>query len=729
MKANVTRGAGFRGLLNYGFSEGKNARVVGGNMAGTSPQELAAEFSVARALRPDVERPVWHCSLSAPHGEHLSAEEWEAVTASFMQKMGFEDRQFVVIKHTDKPHGHVHIVGSRIGLDGSLWHGQWEARRAIAATQQLEREFGLTLTPGLEDTPDAAPEQRSTGRGQKNPTKNELEMSDRTGDAPARLRLQELVDTALETPCSAVAFAERLEAARVRVIPNMASTGRMNGFAFELDGVRFKGSQLGKRYTWKNLQERGLEYEQERDGEALSARRDTAGTESRPVTSGDTDGVPAHGRRDGAESVPVGGGTDRSGGEGTGRVREDAQAGPPAIERDGLDGSGGSGEGPQSGDRDPGVPVDGSGRDHAPGHPDGLSRGSRTSSDEAGVPPGPLVPEPEPVSRALAVKQQLWERQHTALEADRYRITLANKKAGLIGFNLGKEKGPDGSERFFSADEVHDRLSYLSRQNARGLNVVITPFSDSFHFIVLDDLTPETKAHFLSDGYRPAYVQETSKDNFQAVLRVPKRSGRDEQKAANAMVRELNHRYGDPEFTGAIHPFRIPGFSNKKPGREDFFCRLVEAAGGVCQKALDALNGLRERFAQERRERQAKRSPASGRTPAPAPTPGPGGVRPELRAAHDRSRSDQLGRVTQQSWELDESRVDFGVALNLLYDGFSPDDVQRAILERSPDIGERHSKPFDYVTRTVQRAQIKLETLQAQRRGVERIAKDDGIDL
>lgn len=322
--------------------------------------------------------------------------------------------------------------------------------------------------------------------------------------------------------------------------------------------------------------------------------------------------------------------------------------------------------------------------------------------------------QPEP-SRALAVKQRLWDRQHAALGADLYRITFANKKAGLNGFNLGKGKGPDGAERFFSAHEVRDRLSYLSRQNARGLNVVVTPFSDAFHFIVLDDLTPETRARFLSDGFKPAYVQETSKDNFQAVLRVRKGSGKDEQRAANALVRELNQKYGDPEFTGAIHPFRIPGFANKKPGREDFFCRLVDAAGGVCQKAVEALNGFRERFARERAERQAKRVPASERPPTPTPAPGPGAVSPELRAAHDMSRSEQLRRVTERGWELDESRVDFGVAVNLLYEGFPPVEVERVLLERSPDLFERHAKPHDYVRRTTERAQVKHEALQAKR--------------
>ncbi|WP_223930806.1 relaxase/mobilization nuclease domain-containing protein, partial [Aeromonas caviae] len=36
----------------------------------------------------DIGKPVWHCSLSLPPGERLSAEKWEAVAADFMQHMG-----------------------------------------------------------------------------------------------------------------------------------------------------------------------------------------------------------------------------------------------------------------------------------------------------------------------------------------------------------------------------------------------------------------------------------------------------------------------------------------------------------------------------------------------------------------------------------------------------------------------------------------------------------------
>ena len=52
----------------------------------------------------------------------------------------------------------------------------------LFATRQLEREHGLTVTPGLEDI--------DVIDNKRNPTKREIEKADRSGEAPpARLRL------------------------------------------------------------------------------------------------------------------------------------------------------------------------------------------------------------------------------------------------------------------------------------------------------------------------------------------------------------------------------------------------------------------------------------------------------------------------------------------------------------------------------------------------------------
>ncbi len=156
----------FRGALNYVFDVGKeathtkNAERVGGNMSGNDPRELSREFSAVRQLRPDIGKPVWHCSLSLPPCERLSAEKWEAVAADFMQHMGFDQNNtpWVAVRHQDTDKDHIHIVASRVGLDGKVWLGQWEARRAIEATRRASAYPRPDLDAGAGRCAGRAPE-------------------------------------------------------------------------------------------------------------------------------------------------------------------------------------------------------------------------------------------------------------------------------------------------------------------------------------------------------------------------------------------------------------------------------------------------------------------------------------------------------------------------------------------------------------------------------------------
>lgn len=260
MKASVSRGSGFGGVIQYAVNKNKFGGWIAGTALAPTTSEVVRQFGLTRQLRPDVDRPVWHASLALPAGERLDDRRWAEVSEAFLDRMGFPPNSvWVAARHNDTDHDHVHIVASRVALDGKLWHGQWEAYRAIAATQELEREFGLVITPGLGDA-------RSEKRGI---SKNEIEQALRTDTAPPRQRLQSIVDAAVEQGGSAADFAERLALAGVEVRANLASTGRLNGFSFVLDGIAFKGSQLGASYTWKGLQARGIVYEQARDSERL----------------------------------------------------------------------------------------------------------------------------------------------------------------------------------------------------------------------------------------------------------------------------------------------------------------------------------------------------------------------------------------------------------------------------------------------------------------------------
>jgi hypothetical protein len=97
-------------------------------------------------------------------------------------------------------------------------------------------------------------------------SRGELAAFERIGEVSVKTRLQEHLDLALRRAKTMGELAQDLAAQGVRMRPNIASTGRVAGVSFELDGATLKGSDLGRSYSWRGLQERhGISYDPERD--------------------------------------------------------------------------------------------------------------------------------------------------------------------------------------------------------------------------------------------------------------------------------------------------------------------------------------------------------------------------------------------------------------------------------------------------------------------------------
>jgi len=119
MIAKAIKGRGFRGALDYDLNK-EQGRVIDTNMSGSTPRELAREFGEIRKLRPKLGKAVLHVSLSAAPGEHLSDEQWKQIAGRYLVGMGLEKNQYLVTRHTDTEHEHIHLLVNRIRFDGSV---------------------------------------------------------------------------------------------------------------------------------------------------------------------------------------------------------------------------------------------------------------------------------------------------------------------------------------------------------------------------------------------------------------------------------------------------------------------------------------------------------------------------------------------------------------------------------------------------------------------------------
>lgn len=269
----IKRGKSFAGVVLYALRPASHHKVdpvvIGGNMMGSLAKELITEFGATKTLRPDVAKAVWHNSLRLPKNEALTNAEWTNIADDYMKRMGFSETHLrCYVLHDDKDGQHIHIIASRIELSsGKLYLGKNENLISTRIIQQLERDYSLTRTKGLEFL--ASPSTASPSPKPKlKKSRNEMMIEKRTGEQCPKGIIQNALNELLDTRQSITDFVQQLVAQNIRPIPNIASTGRMNGFSFEYNGIAFKASQLGKGYSWSALQSR-IDYQQERDNAFL----------------------------------------------------------------------------------------------------------------------------------------------------------------------------------------------------------------------------------------------------------------------------------------------------------------------------------------------------------------------------------------------------------------------------------------------------------------------------
>lgn len=265
----IRRGKSFAGVVLYALKPAshhkKDPIVIGGNMDGSAAEDLIVEFNTTKALRRDVVKPVWHNSLRLPKNEALTNSEWAIIADDYMKRMGFSETHLrCYVLHDDEDGQHIHIIASRVPLDaGKLYLGRNENLASTRIIQQLERDYNLTRTKGPKASP-AAP----SPKPKLKKSRNELMMEKRTGELCPKTIIRNALEVLLSDKPSTTQFVHQLVAQNIRAIPNIASTGRMNGFSFEYDGIAFKASQLGKGYSWTALQDK-LDYQPERDNAFL----------------------------------------------------------------------------------------------------------------------------------------------------------------------------------------------------------------------------------------------------------------------------------------------------------------------------------------------------------------------------------------------------------------------------------------------------------------------------
>ena len=221
-------------------------------------ESILKEISFLKQLRPNLTRDTYHVSLNFAPTDQLSKVQLIQIGKDYLNGMGFDDNAFAIWQHFDAEHLHIHVLASRIKYDGSVVSDSNNYQRSEDICRKLEQKYGIETVKSSKEALDRAP------------SKDELEMIQRTGKLSDRMLMQERVKDALSKADTVSDFIALCKQNGVHLIFNQSeSTGRVSGITYiSDDGFIAKGQKLGNQYKWANLQN-NLNYEQSRDRQTI----------------------------------------------------------------------------------------------------------------------------------------------------------------------------------------------------------------------------------------------------------------------------------------------------------------------------------------------------------------------------------------------------------------------------------------------------------------------------
>ena len=237
MIAKIIKGTSFSGVLAYllGKQEGK-ARVLyaEGVRRDASSHEIANDFALQASMRPNVKKPVCHTilSFSAEDAERLDDKTMNNLALQYLQKMGYGDTQYLIVRHLDREHPHVHICINRIDNNGKTISDSNEKYRSTKVCKEITEANQLKW-----------------GEGKEAVKRDRLRGND-------RLRY-EIFDTIKAVLPQCKNWNELSSALRRQGIDiqfkTKGQTDQVEGVLFSKDGVSFSGSHIDRSCSYSKL--------------------------------------------------------------------------------------------------------------------------------------------------------------------------------------------------------------------------------------------------------------------------------------------------------------------------------------------------------------------------------------------------------------------------------------------------------------------------------------------
>ena len=230
MIGKITKGSSFRGCVSYVLGKQDARLLEAEGVLSDGIPAVVAGFQAQRMMNPDIRQPVGHISLSyAPEDAHRLTDSMMVLLArEYMEKMGIKDTQYIIARHHDQKHPHIHIVYNRIDNNGRTISDRNDRVRNVAVCKEMKEKYGLYF-----------------GKGKDRVRTHRLK-----GEDKIRYEIYHAVKDALARTCTWSQFVDELAGHGIQTtFKYKGKSDVVQGLSFSKDGLTFKASEIDRSFS------------------------------------------------------------------------------------------------------------------------------------------------------------------------------------------------------------------------------------------------------------------------------------------------------------------------------------------------------------------------------------------------------------------------------------------------------------------------------------------------
>lgn len=233
--AKIVKGTSFSGVVKYILDPEKQTDLLAADgVRLKNLDSIAQSFDAQRELNSRVSKPVGHISLdfSAQDRDKLSNEVMARIAHDYMSLMGIVNTQFIIGRHHDKEHPHLHIAFNRVDNNGRTISDKNDRIRSEKICKELTAQYGLYFASGKEQV-----------------KQHRLKEPDKT-----KYEIYNALKTALPQSKSWCELLDRLNKEGITVDFKMKSgTNEPQGIKFSKNGYYFNGSKVDQQFSFSKI--------------------------------------------------------------------------------------------------------------------------------------------------------------------------------------------------------------------------------------------------------------------------------------------------------------------------------------------------------------------------------------------------------------------------------------------------------------------------------------------